>query len=440
MPPLTINPRKILVQLIKLQNAFNNRVNDFQPAYTAFGIFGVLNYPIFYFIWITYSTQSYESCSIRVTATLLSLFLLLHKYWPTWLRSWLPLYWYFTLAFCLPFFFFYMLFQNGESAPWLMAANCVIFWLLFLVPFTDYVILLLSGIIIAYIAYALPQNSLLDINFLKWWGIWAQILGSFIVGFFAKRKFSLDKEKLQSTKFLAETIAHELRTPLASIKGGADGLKFYLPTLIEAYQLAQNAKLGSLKAIRQTQFEALEHALIAIEKEADASNLIINMLLTNLSTQQLKSKDFITLSINACIDEALTRYPMTPEIVKKIHWVKSTDFNFQGSEILTIHLLFNLLKNSIYYIRAACKGEIFIHVDPATRKVFFKDTGAGISAEDLDHIFKAFYSKTRHGTGVGLAFCKSVMTAYGGNIKCNSVKGEYTEFILSFPRGEKHVN
>ena len=38
----------------------------------------------------------------------------------------------------------------------------------------------------------------------------------------------------------------------------------------------------------------------------------------------------------------------------------------------------------------------------------------------------------RLGTGVGLAFCKTIMISYGGDIICNSIEGEYTEFVLSF--------
>ena len=38
----------------------------------------------------------------------------------------------------------------------------------------------------------------------------------------------------------------------------------------------------------------------------------------------------------------------------------------------------------------------------------------------------------RLGTGVGLACCKTIMIAYGGDIICNSIEGEYTEFVLSF--------
>ena len=76
--------------------------------------------------------------------------------------------------------------------------------------------------------------------------------------------------------------------------------------------------------------------------------------------------------------------------------------------------------------------KIFITVDSS--KVIFKDTGTGISGRDLPYIFDRFYSKTRHGTGIGLAFCQMAVELCNGEIKCNSKEGEYTEFVITMPK------
>src|SRR5207248_1330446 len=106
-----------------------------------------------------------------------------------------------------------------------------------------------------------------------------------------------------------------------------------------------------------------------------------------------------------------------------------------GQKVLTIHILFNLLKNAIYYIRTAHEGDIHIWLELGKKhnKLHFRDTGKGISADILPKIFDLFFSKTYHGSGIGLAFCKMVMQSYGGNIECDSVEGEFAEFILNFP-------
>jgi signal transduction histidine kinase len=102
--------------------------------------------------------------------------------------------------------------------------------------------------------------------------------------------------------------------------------------------------------------------------------------------------------------------------------------------------LFNLFKNALHAIAIAGKGEIFISIEPANpssgkkhNQLIFKDTGPGISPDNLRHIFDRFYTKTEHGTGIGLAFCQSVMQRLGGQITCTSRQGEHTTFTLSFP-------
>ncbi|HEX4046014.1 MAG TPA: HAMP domain-containing sensor histidine kinase, partial [Gammaproteobacteria bacterium] len=117
-----------------------------------------------------------------------------------------------------------------------------------------------------------------------------------------------------------------------------------------------------------------------------------------------------------------------------IHLNIKEDFQFYGNELLTIHVLFNLIKNSLYYIKSARKGEItiWLTVNDSFNCLHFKDTGKGVSQEILPHIFDLFYSKTSQGYGLGLAFCAMVMKSYSGHIKCESVEGSYIEFILKF--------
>ncbi|MBL8479946.1 MAG: sensor histidine kinase, partial [Sterolibacteriaceae bacterium] len=89
----------------------------------------------------------------------------------------------------------------------------------------------------------------------------------------------------------------------------------------------------------------------------------------------------------------------------------------------------------------AGKGEVSIRLDasPSGNRLTVRDTGDGIPPDMLPHIFRRFYTSTGHddsvlGAGIGLAFCRDVMTSFGGTIECTSVHGDFTEFVLSFPR------
>jgi two-component system CAI-1 autoinducer sensor kinase/phosphatase CqsS len=110
--------------------------------------------------------------------------------------------------------------------------------------------------------------------------------------------------------------------------------------------------------------------------------------------------------------------------------------------VLLVHVLFNLLKNALYHVAEAGKGEIFVWTEPnavGENRLYFMDTGTGIHPSVLPRIFDRFYSSMSRGrgSGIGLSFCRMVMDGFGGSIECESVHGEFTRFILSFPKDER---
>jgi two-component system CAI-1 autoinducer sensor kinase/phosphatase CqsS len=140
-----------------------------------------------------------------------------------------------------------------------------------------------------------------------------------------------------------------------------------------------------------------------------------------------------------CVQRAIDRYPFSSESERSLVEVApGPDFRFRGSDVLLMHVLFNLMKNALYHIAHAGKGEIFIWLEPNTvaeNRLFFMDTGQGIHPALLPRIFDRFFTsmETGRGSGIGLSFCRMVMEGFDGHIACESVHGEFTRFILSFP-------
>ena len=128
--------------------------------------------------------------------------------------------------------------------------------------------------------------------------------------------------------------------------------------------------------------------------------------------------------------KALEHYPFKTKERELITLDKSQDFEYVG-------IFYNLVKNALEAIKEADKGEITIGLELGERfnKVIFRDAAVGVKQEFLPYMFDLFESQktTKGGTGIGLAFCKIIMTDYGGDITCNSIEEEYTEFLLSFP-------
>jgi len=230
------------------------------------------------------------------------------------------------------------------------------------------------------------------------------------------------------------SVVHELRTPLTSVNLAITTIKQYLPELVSGYQLAWDSGLP-VKEISPSELPILSRCAENIQAEIKASNMFIDMLLLNLTEPKISTEKMQDCSIRQCIEKALERYPLAEEEKDKIIFEPKDDFSFKGNQLLTIHIIFNLLKNALYYIKVAGKGEIYIWLEPGEEinKLHFKDTAKGISPGMLSRIFERFYSNTQGGSGIGLAFCKMTMELFGGKIHCESVEGDYTEFVLGFP-------
>ena len=105
----------------------------------------------------------------------------------------------------------------------------------------------------------------------------------------------------------------------------------------------------------------------------------------------------------------------------------------RGDEGQLRAVLLNLVRNA----REAMAGGGTLSV--AARRagdeveVEVRDTGGGIPAEDLGRIFDPFYSTKERGTGLGLAFVQQVVQEHGGTVRCESVVGRGTAFLLHLP-------
>jgi two-component system aerobic respiration control sensor histidine kinase ArcB len=244
------------------------------------------------------------------------------------------------------------------------------------------------------------------------------------------------KHKLEGMSLVGASIAHELRTPLASLNVSVNMLKDTLPILLNSYQLAKAAELP-IENIEPSELMLLDKKFNAMHKEIRASLTFIDMLLVNINPSIDKTKIEV-FSINRCIDDALTRYPFSVKQHELILWQPDAhnDFMVKGELLLVTHVLFNLIKNALYFVMKAGKGNIQISIERGEHNntLYFKDTGTGIAPESLPKVFDRFFSKTHHGAGIGLTFCKMVMENLGGQITCESVEGDYTLFILRFPQ------
>ncbi len=242
--------------------------------------------------------------------------------------------------------------------------------------------------------------------------------------------------KIQGMMEIAAGIAHEIRTPLISIQFATDA-KEYMDRLIAGYKMAEEAGLP-VTSIRPSHMQGLTTIFQSIDKEAQEAMQIIDMFLNNLkaTVKEADTGDYQLCSIKESIKTALARYPFEAGYKKLVHYNDTDDFKFYGVSLLVQHIIFNLMKNALYY--ASCKPGAKICIWPehgdTGNYLHFKDTGPGVSEYDQKHIFDFGFSKRKDGSGFGLTYCKTTMQQMGGSIEVSSELGKYTEFVLVFPK------
>lgn len=248
--------------------------------------------------------------------------------------------------------------------------------------------------------------------------------------------FGVIKYDILNPNTVAAVIAHEIRTPLLTIRLQVNGITKFLPTLLEGYQLAVKHGLYE-KPLNPSIVRTLENITGNITREVDRTNNVIDMMLMSASMESPKNLSFEKHSIRDCIEKAVAHYPFDSGMGEKISVAIIEDFEFHGSDTLMILVLSNLLKNALYSLQCSNKGVIRIRAGKSENcnSLTITDTGSGINADKLARIFDTFYT-SKHmndGSGLGLTFCKKVMSAFGGQIKCASDESEYTTFTLEFP-------
>lgn len=422
-----------------VMNSIERNTQYIEPRIMVISIIAMIGFPLYFVIWSYIFPQPYENLWLRLLGTLLFIPPVFIKYWPDWMNRYKSMYWYVATLYTLPFFFVFMLLKNDASDVWISSTLVAVFLMLLWLDWINMVIQSVLGVLLAWCAYYLTTNDPhIDIFTLEQIPIY---LFAIVVGITANYSAEmLRQERLRAMLAAASNIAHELRTPLLGIKSGAAGLREYLPVLLDGYLLAKKQGLP-VEPIRLAHLNSMNGVLERIEGEADHSNVIIDMLLMNIRVEDAMLGKFSECNISKCIETALNRYPFASEKERQlITWSKAEDFSFQGIELLMVHVIFNLIKNSIYQISKAGKGEISIQLVKSVQgnSLIYRDTGTGIPPEVLPHIFTRFYSWSSEdnaslGAGIGLAFCHSVMSSFGGNINCQSKLGEYAEFVLTFP-------
>ncbi|MES1926787.1 histidine kinase [Salinisphaera sp. T31B1] len=243
-------------------------------------------------------------------------------------------------------------------------------------------------------------------------------------------------ERRRGMMMVASHIAHEMRTPLRSIHSAATGIERYLPRLLAGYDWAIQAG-AEIEPMTQRHRDVLAQAALGMQRVADRANGLIDLLLANAGAYRIDAEAFERCDMVECVDVVLRDFPFGERERELVHWSPGPGFEFVGSFSLMVFVLQNLLRNALQAIAAAGQGEIVIwtRCGAGYNGLHMRDTGIGIEREHLPRIFDDFtsFAGARHSAGVGLGFCRKVITSFGGHIDCHSEHRRYTQFDLWLP-------
>ena len=218
-----------------------------------------------------------------------------------------------------------------------------------------------------------------------------------------------NEKTLSDLRALTDDIAHDLRTPLTRIRAAA-----------ETAALAEG-----------------EHPLA--EDVCEEASSMLEMINTMLDISQTDSRIRRTpreqIEMVAFVGHVIELYSVLAEesSVSLSATMPDAPLYVSAHKGRLQQMLGNLLDNALKFTPKGGRIEVRLASDPFSLSV--ANTGPGIPASDIPHVFKRFWrgdgSRSLPGNGLGLALVKAIVTSYGGSVKCESTPSEWTVFTVT---------
>lgn len=221
----------------------------------------------------------------------------------------------------------------------------------------------------------------------------------------------------QQQVFIANA-AHELRSPLASIRSSVE--------------------VGLNRA--RTEEEYVELLLMVVEECSRLSSLVnLLLVLAEGDAGQLNPGES-TARLDKVVRETCEMFgPVAETKDVKLRSTHMPEVAVPGDEHRMRQVVRNLIDNAIKFNKPGGEVVVSLRINSFRKQAVLTvaDTGVGISKSDQPNLFQRFFrgdrSRHRGGTGLGLSICESIVKASGGEIGCRSQPGQGSEFVVVLP-------
>jgi heavy metal sensor kinase len=222
---------------------------------------------------------------------------------------------------------------------------------------------------------------------------------------------------LTEIKEISDNIAHDLRSPITRIRGIAE------------VTLTTGKSLNDYENMAASTIEECDRLLGTI-------NTMLMISKTESGVDKLSHEE---IHLTVLVREACELFrPIAEDKGVSLSCDVPKPIHFIGDTQMIQRMISNLLDNAIKYTPSGGSVTAFINENDTHVVVSVKDTGCGISPNELPRIFERFYrcdqSRSQSGIGLGLSLARSIARAHGGDITATSLPNQGSTFTVNLPR------
>lgn len=216
---------------------------------------------------------------------------------------------------------------------------------------------------------------------------------------------------------MTDNIAHDLRSPIARIRGIAE------------MTLTTRGSLDEYETMAANTIEECDRLLEMI-------NTMLDITEVEAGAGKLRMEE---VDISALVRDACELFqPIAEDKDITLVSTELQDYSIMGDVQRVQRMVANLLDNALKYTPPRGTVTASVHEKDDMVVISVTDTGIGISENDLPHIFTRFYrcdqSRSQAGTGLGLSLAQAIASAHGGAISVSSSLGKGSTFTVTLPR------
>jgi two-component system sensor histidine kinase ChiS len=430
------------------------RVAHYGASYQLFAVFAIINYIVPFFMWSADEKYVSALTMMRFIAGVLCVGLLFSNEIFDKYKKYLPIYWHFTLMFCLPLMTSFMMFANDASIYWLFNMSLGLFLLAILIDWVSFCIIVPLGILISYELYINIVGSVdLDLTAEE------TLLAIYMIGFstligglFSRKKERVQHLILENEKRVIELLESKIETRTAELKQALSVREEILRNVSHEVRTPIHSVTSIAVGLRDAWFDFPdEEKLRYLNILCSSAERLYRLVDVIIDLSKIQNNQYILdkkhENLEETIGDIVSEFNINGKKRNKKIFIFQDPIDsrikpFAFDKVRIEQVMRNLIGNALKFSKEGpiMTGSTLILSDKGEEmvKVWVKDKGVGIPDGELEYIFGAFNQSSRTkteagGSGIGLTISKEIILRHGGEIWAANNAEKGTTFYFTLP-------